>query len=374
MKVIAVLPQGLEALGAEELSLFGAKDIKTLKRCVSFEADMSCFYRLHLRASLPFRFLREVARFYCSSPEELYLGVQKSLDWSEWLPPSSSFKVNVTGISSGFNHSHFTALKVKNAIIDLQRRLWGERSEIDLNTPDICVHIHLSNQLVILSFATSSESLHRRGYRPAMGIAPLKENLAAGLIRLADWDYQCPLVDPLCGSGTLLIEAVNLALSRAPGLSKRFLFKGWPDFSESIWNQEKDIACSLEKKEIELPPIIGCEQDFNIADNAMTNIRSSGLEDKINIKVNHFRDIDLPSTQGLLVCNPPYGKRIGAEEDLSNLYRELGLFLKEKASGWDFWILSGNPNLTKFLRMKANKRVPISNGGIDCRWLNYSIR
>ncbi|MFL0793842.1 MAG: class I SAM-dependent RNA methyltransferase, partial [Prochlorococcus sp.] len=207
MRAIAVLPQGLEAEGAAELIALGAKAVKPLRRAASFDADTACFYRLHLQARLPFRLLREMASFACNGPSDLYAGVQNALAWEKWLHPSMSFRVDVTGTGPGLTHSHFTALQVKNALVDLQRQIWGERSSIDLDEADLCIHLHLGRDAAVLSLDGSGGSLHRRGYRAAVGAAPLKENLAAGLIRLTGWSGDVPLVDPCCGSGTLLIEA-----------------------------------------------------------------------------------------------------------------------------------------------------------------------
>jgi len=284
-----------------------------------------------------------------------------------------SFRVDVSGISKGLPHSHFTALQVKNALVDLQRKLWGDRSEINLKQPDLCVHLHLTNEEAILSFDSSSGSLHRRGYRAAMGVAPLKENLAAGLIRLSGWDGSVPLVDPLCGSGTLLIEAANLMFALSPGLKRSFLLEGWADFDSKLWEQEKEIAARRENRSKSLPLIIGCEEDPVIANQAKANVNEAGLEKVVLIKNINFRELLMPKGPGLIVCNPPYGKRIGADEDLPALYGELGNFAKNSASGWQMWVLSGNPSLTRSLQMKSTRKIPISNGGIDCRWLNYLI-
>ena len=218
MKIVASISQGLEKEGAKELIELGAKSVKASRRHISFEADMACLYRIHLRARLSFRFLREIVTFPCHGPNELYDGVQRLIDWENWLQPRQSFRVDVTGFGEGLSHTHFTALQVKNAIIDLQRERWGSRSSIDLNNPDICFHLHLSNYQAVLSVDGSHSSLHKRGYRAAVGMAPIKETLAAGLMRMTEWDGTKNLVDPLCGSGTFLIEAVSMLLGIASGM------------------------------------------------------------------------------------------------------------------------------------------------------------
>ena len=374
MKLVASISQGLEKEGAKELIELGAKSVKASRRHISFEADMACLYRIHLRARLSFRFLKEVVRFPCHGPNELYEGVQSLIDWENWLQPRQSFRVDVTGFGEGLSHTHFTALQVKNAIIDLQRDRFGARSSIDLNNPDICFHLHLSNYQAVFSVDGSNSSLHKRGYRPAVGIAPIKETLAAGLMRMTEWDGTNNLVDPLCGSGTFLIEAVSMLIGIASGMDRQFLFKNWPDFDISIWNKELKMAQKMKPLNSKLPKIIGCEVDEMIAHSASENVRKAGLEDYIEIINCPFQECQLPPGLGFLICNPPYGKRIGDENELPNLYKQLGQYCKEKASGWELWLLSGNPKLSKYLGMKANQRFQVNNGSIDCRWLNYKIK
>ena len=374
MKLVASISQGLEKEGAKELIELGAQAVKASRRHISFEADMACLYRLHLRSRLIFRFLREICRFPCGGPHELYSGVQNSIDWENWLQPKKSFRVDVTGFGKGLSHSHYTALQVKNAIIDLQRERWGSRSSIDLNNPDICFHLHLVNEEAVLSVDGSNSSLHKRGYRPAVGMAPIKETLAAGLMRMTGWDGTNNLVDPLCGSGTFLIEAVSTLLQIPSGIDRQFLFKNWPDFDISIWDRELKIAKNMKTFKKELPKIIGCEVDEVISNFANENVRKAGLEKYIKIINCPFQEFKLPLGLGLLICNPPYGKRIGDENQLPNLYSQLGEYCKKQASGWDLWLLNGNPNLSKYIRMKANRRFQVNNGSIDCRWLNYKIK
>ncbi len=374
LSAVAVLPQGLEAAGSEELTDLGAHSVKPGRRAVSFEADMACLYRMHLQARLPFRVLRQVASFPCQGRDDLYDGIRQALDWERWLHPSMTFRVDVTGTAPGLNHSHFTALQVKNALVDAQRDLWGERSSIDLDDPDLSLHLHLGRGVAELSLDGSGGSLHRRGYRAAMGAAPLKENLAAGLIRLTGWDGITPLVDPCCGSGVLLIEAALAALQQAPGLERRFALEGWADFQPELWEKEVDRARQRRRRDLTLPLLLGIEADPVIADQAHANVEAAGLSGIIRITTSPFEDETLPDGPGVLVCNPPYGQRIGDEQELDALYSALGQFVRREASGWQLWLLSGNPKLTGALRLKASRRIPVSNGGIDCRWLHYDIR
>ena len=354
----------------------------------ALEADLACFYRLHLRARLPFRILRQLARFPCRSRQDLYAGVQAAADWQRWLPPEARFRVDSTGTAPGLSHSHYSALEVKNALVDWQRQHWGERSSVDLEDPDLALHLHLGSEGAVLSLDGSGGSLHRRGYRAAMGLAPLKENLAAGLVALTGWDGSVPLADPLCGSGTLLIEAACQVLGRAPGLGRSFGFERWPDFDPLLWQQERQAALALDRTGPgqatlspfsladgrPLAPIVGLEQDPAVLDQAKSNCQAAGVASAIALQLGDCRSFEPPPGQGILVCNPPYGERLGQKDELEALYADLGARLKQCCGGWTLWLLSGNPELTGALRMKASRRVPINNGGIDCRWLKYELR
>ena len=222
MNVVASSPEGLEKLLAKEVSDFGGKQIKIFKRSVSFKCDLATFYRLHFCSRIAFRFYREVSRFPCSDKNSLYKGVQSAFDWVKWLPINKSFCVQVTGKNLFLRHTHFTALQVKNAIIDLQKKCLGSRSDISIKNPHLIIHVHLTSEEAILSLQSTLESLHKRGYRPLMADAPLKENLAAGLVQITEWEGKRPLIDIMCGSGTLLIEAISQCL-RIPNITKKKL-------------------------------------------------------------------------------------------------------------------------------------------------------
>ncbi|EAQ76253.1 class I SAM-dependent RNA methyltransferase [Synechococcus sp. WH 5701] len=383
---VAVLPPGLEEEGAAELKALGATSVQVLRRAVAFRTDLEGFYRLQLQARLPFRILRELARFSCDGPRQLYEAVAGAADWDQWLPPSRSFRVDVSGSLPGLAHSHFTALQVKNALVDGQRQRWGERSSIDLNDPELCLHLHLGQApggrggVGVLSVDGAGGSLHRRGWRAAVGLAPLKENLASGLIALTGWDGSVPLADPLCGSGTLLIEAACRQLGRVPGLDplggvpRPQLLRHWPDFQGTLWEREVRSAQALSAAPPALAPIMGLERDADVLVQARANSVSAGVAEHVQLQQGDCRDFQPPNGPGVIVCNPPYGARLGGGEDLEGLYADLGAMLKQRCSGWSLWLLSGNPELTGALRMKARRRIPVSNGGIDCRWLNYEIR
>ena len=374
MNVVASAPEGLEKYLAQEISDLGGFKIHTNKRSVTFECDYATFYRLHIYSRLAFRFYREVATFPCYDKQSLYEGVRDSFPWLEWLSYEKTFNVQVTGRTSSLSHSHFTALEVKNSITDLQKSAWNNRSNISLDDPDLVVHLHLNNNKGVISLQSSFVSLHKRGYRPAVGNAPLKENLASGLLKITQWNGTTPLIDMMCGSGTLLIEAVNQILKVPLNINQSYLFENWLDFKKNIYLNEIFKAKTKNINYKKLSKIIGCEINRKVFEQAESNISLAGLENYIEIINDNFSKLQFNSSKGLILCNPPYGKKLGNENELISLYEEMGNFLKTNFSGWEFWLLSGNPKLTKYLKMKSSLKIPISNGGIDCRWIKYLIR
>ncbi len=374
MNVVASSPEGLEKSLAEEISNLGGFNINTYKRFINFECDLETFYRVHFYSRLAFRFYREIASFNCYDKQSLYAGVRDSFDWLNWLHFDKTFNVQVTGRTSSLSHTHFTALEVKNSITDLQQAVWNKRSNISLDNPDYIIHLHLNNNKAILSLQSSVESLHKRGYRPAIGYAPLKENLASGLINMTQWNGKVPLIDFMCGSGTFLIEAVNQFLGVPINIDQVYLFENWLDFRKDIYLNEKNKAKNKIINYEKLPTIIGCEINKKVFEQANLNISLAGLENYIELINNDFLELQLSCTPGIIICNPPYGKKLGDENELISLYEQMGIFLKNNFSAWEFWLLSGNPKLTKYLKMKSSLKIPVSNGGIDCRWIKYLIR
>jgi putative N6-adenine-specific DNA methylase len=386
---LAVVPPGLETVASEELSKLGAQSVKPQRGAVAFAIGSAGYYRLHLQARCPFRILRELARFPCSSKQDLHHWVPMVVNWEAWLPPERSFRVEVSGATPDLNHSHFTALEVKNALVDLQRQRWGARSSVDRQDPDLIIHLHLHRQgEAVLSLDGSGGSLHRRGWRAGVGLAPLKENLAAGLIALTGWDGSCPLVDPFCGSGTLLIEAACMALGRAPGLvttatgappqARSFALQRWPDFNPSLWEQEVRAAHTLARHTLAegrpIATLIGRDHNPEVLAQAQANAEAAGVAPWIRFELGEADAFTPPPGPGLVVTNPPFGERLGERQELEELYRGLGHRLREMAPGWTLWLLSGHPGLTGALRLKASQRIPVSHGGLDCRWLRYALR
>ena len=374
MYLVASAPEGLEKYLAKEISNLGGFNINTHKRFINFECDFETFYRVHFYSRLAFHFYREIATFNCYDKQSLYEGVRDSFDWLNWLHYEKTFNVQVTGRTSSLSHTHFTALEVKNSITDLQKVAWNKRSNISLDNPDFIIHLHINNNKAIISLQSSVESLHKRGYRPAVGNAPLKENLASGLINMTQWDGKVPLIDFMCGSGTFLIEAVNQFLEVPINIDQVYLFENWLDFRRDIYLNEKNKAKTKIINYEKLPTITGCEINKKVFEQAKVNVSLAGLENYIELINNDFLELKLKYKPGIIICNPPYGKKLGDENEWIFLYEQMGIFLKNNFSGWEFWLLSGNPKLTKYLKMKSSLKIPVSNGGIDCRWIKYLVR
>ena len=375
MNIVASTPEGLEDYLSQEIINLGGKNIKKRKRHISFQCNYETFYKLHFYSKIAFRFYREVARFACLDRDDLYNGIQSSFDWVKWLPPNKDFCVQASGKSSLLNHSHFNALQVKNAIVDLQNSHWGQRSNVSVNEPYLIIHLHISNDEAIVSLQSTDQSLHKRGYRPAIGNAPLKENVAAGLIQITKWNGDRPLIDLMCGSGTFLIEAALQALKMPLPIQKRYLFENWVDFERELYSKLKSEANQVSSVHRNFFNIEGYEINHEVYLQAKNNINMAGLSKLITLHNKDFAYLLNNEQKGIVICNPPYGKKLFKDkQDLIDLYTKIGKILKEKFSGWEFWMLSGNSELTQYLRLKSSLKIPVSNGGLDCRWIKYVIR
>lgn len=368
----ATVAHGLESLAATELAALGGQNVKEGFCGVAFQGDLGLLYRVNLWSRLAFRVLVPLGDGPCVDAEDLYRGIQ-SLDWRPYLPPDRTLAVDVSGQHRHLNHSHFTALQVKNAIVDQQREHWGERSSVDAHQPDVRVNVHLHRDHYTVSLDSSGHSLHRRGYRAAVGAAPLKETLAAALVQWTGWQGEVPLIDPLCGSGTLPLEASLMTLGIAPGLFRdSFGFQTWPDFDAEWWDnlcQEADASHGGELKTL----VWGCDRDEAVIQQAQGNAERCGLADQIQFFVQELEDLAAPADQGYILCNPPYGERLGRDEDLAAFYRQLGDVLKQRFKGWTAFVLSGNKDLARTIGLKSAQRWAVHNGSIPCQWMKYEL-
>ncbi|HEY9600254.1 MAG TPA: THUMP domain-containing protein [Allocoleopsis sp.] len=371
----ATVARGLEPIAAQELERLGASDVRPDFTGVHFVGDRALLYRVNLWARTIFRVLVTLREFHCPDAERLYQEVQK-IPWEQYLQPHNTLAVNATGGNPKLNHTHFTALQVKNAIVDQQRRQFGQRSSVDTQNPDLLINVHIHHNRCILSLDSSGSSLHKRGYRPEMGLAPLKETLAAALLDMAEWEPSLPFLDPLCGSGTLPLEASLKALNIAPGLFRQqFAFEKWSDFDEPLWNQLLKEAENSELPELKAP-IIGCDRDLDILNQARINAEQCGVADKVTFTqkdLSVLSLLDAPADRGVIICNPPYGERIGDVKQLGDLYKLLGDVFKQSFKGWTAFVLTGNKELAKRVGLKASRRIPVDNGSIPCTLLKYEL-
>ncbi|MEB3219312.1 MAG: THUMP domain-containing protein [Nostocales cyanobacterium 94392] len=368
----ATVARGLEELASQELEQLGASSVEPGFCGVSFEGDRTLLYRVNLWARLPFRILVKLSEFPCKTPEDLYNGIQ-NIDWQNYLTPDQTLAVNATGKNDELNHTHFTALQVKNAIVDQQQEKFGERSDVELFSPDLRINVHIRGYFCTLSLDSSGSSLHRRGYRPAVGTAPLKESLAAALIQLSGWQPEQMFYDPLCGSGTLPIEACLKALNIAPGLFREsFGFETWSDFDLPLL--EKLIAEAQGSQLDTLPASIwGSDNDQDVIEQAKTNATNCGVDNHIWFSQMELSEVVAPADSGVIFCNPPYGERLGRDSDLGAFYKLLGNVLKERFKGWTAFVLSGNKELSQSIGLKSSERFAVYNGTLPCQLMKYEL-
>lgn len=368
----ATVARGLEDLAAQELQDLGAQSVRPEFCGVAFTGNKALLYRVNLWARLPFRILVQVATFRCKTADDLYRGVYK-FDWQPYLSPEQTLAVSATGKTPQLNHTHFTALQVKNAIVDQQRDRFQARSDVDTRQPQVQVNVHLHRDRAVISLDSSGSSLHRRGYRPAVGKAPLKESLAAALIYLSGWQPTQAFCDPLCGSGTLPLEAALIGLNCAPGLFRdRFGFEGWQDFDSVLWRRVRREAEAAQKAALEVP-VVGCDRDASTVIQARSNARDSQVADQVSFLVQELSEVEAPATSGVLLCNPPYGERLGNPEELGDFYKLLGDVLKQRFKGWTAFVLSGNKALAKSIGLKSSQRIPVYNGNLPCQLMKYEL-
>jgi putative N6-adenine-specific DNA methylase len=371
-RYFATCARGLEPVLARELAALEPRDVEPGRGGVAFAGDHALLYRANLWLRTAVRVLRPVLEAPVASPDELYRAVQ-SVDWQQFLTPDHTLAVDCNVRDSHITHSHYAALRTKDAVCDQFLARVGRRPSVDTENPLVKINLHIHRDRMTLSLDSSGASLHKRGYRP-LGLtkAPLNEALAAGIILLTEWDGSVALADPMCGSGTLAIEASWLALRRPPGLTrKRFGFMGWLDFDIGLWTALRDEARRgvLPK----LPaPVVGSDVRRDAVSFAEKNARAAGVGHLVHFTVQdvgRFRPPDGPP--GVIVCNPPYGERIGEERALRPLYEALGTALRERCPGWRAFVFSGNPLLEAVLGLPPVRSVPLYNGKIPCRLLEY---
>ena len=378
----ATAPRGMEPLLAQELQAMFAEEVACKRAGVSFCGSMEVAYRACLWSRIANRILLPLSAFSASTPDELYAGVNK-IAWSQHLAADGSLAVDCQSVQSKIDHTHFAALKVKDAIVDQLRSEFGTRPRVELHRPDIRINVYLFRDQAHVGLDLAGESLHRRGYRKRGGEAPLKENLAAAILMRADWPSVAAagggMVDPMCGSGTLCIEAAMMAADIAPGLAREYFgFKNWRGFDASIWNNLIDEAkLRREKGRQSMPPVTGFDVDPAAVRTARSNAQEALLGGRVQIVAGELAEVRPPQygkpDGGLVVVNPPYGERVGEEREIEPLYGRLGKHLKAYFCDWNAAVFTGNPKLAGSLRLRPRRSYTLFNGPLKCRLLCYNI-
>jgi len=378
MKLFVSAPRGTTDLLGQELQDLGATGLKVVAAGVHCEADTETLYRICLWSRIANRVLLPIATFKAGDTDALYEGAMK-VDWADVFPVTATFSVHCTLTQAVIDHSHYASLKVKDAIVDQFRDKTGERPSVDTDNPDIRLNVHIRRREAQIALDLSGGSLHRRGYREAGGEAPLKENLAAALLMFAGWPSQQALFDPMCGSGTLLIEAAMMASDTAPGLLRGgFGFEHWSEHDETLWHKIlTEAEQRREKGLLTMPPIRGQDADKVAIRKSIANITRAGFKSYIHAETCLLEETGaLPIAltdveQGLLICNPPYGERVAAMGGLRNLYAALGKLKQRQLAHWHEAIFTGSPELALYHGQVADKIVELNNGPIDCELLIY---
>lgn len=356
---------------ADELRALGAVAVTPGRGGVRFEGDRTLLYRANLWLRTAIRVLLPVLEAEVTSPDELYETV-RTMDWLPFLTPDHTLAVDCNVRDSRITHSHYAALKTKDAICDQFVERLGRRPSVDTEQPMVGLNLHIYRDRAVLSLDSSGASLHKRGYRPIQTKAPLNESLAAALVLLSGWDTQTTFVDPMCGSGTLAIEAAWLALRRPPGLTRRrFGFMGWIDFDVQLWTGLRDEARAGMRKSLPAQ-VLGSDVRRDAVAFSASNARTAGIGHLVRfgrVDIGDFRPP--PGVPGTLLCNPPYGERLGEEKDLVPLYQRLGEVLRDHCGGWNACVFAGNESLARQLNLMPVRQVPLFNGKIPCMLLQF---
>lgn len=377
-RFVAVTSPGLTDELFKELNQLNLTKLENHQSSVIFESNWEGAYRANLCSSIATRILLPILEFPAYKPEDIYFNIKKH-DFTKYIKPNGKLWISAKVEDSAIKDQRLLAMKAKDAIVDQFRDKFGERPSVEKDQGLILYIRGFKNKFVV-SLDTSSPTLNQRGYRVGMVDAPLKENVAAGLLSLADWDGKTPIVDPMCGSGTILIEAALKYMKRAPGtLRTGFAFQKWLTFQEDAWSKVLDEVMEKEDddslKEVKEPIFFGYDKDRKAIKIAVENARKAGVDHLIQFHRKDIVELDAaPVEKGIIVTNPPYGIRVGDEFFLVETYKNFAFTLKNKFKGWDVWILSGNRDLTQHFGMRAERRFPVINGGIDCRLIHYKVK
>jgi putative N6-adenine-specific DNA methylase len=369
-KIIVKTSFGLEEVLIEELKQLGICNVELGNRFVSFTGNLSDVYKTNLWLRTANRIIVPLKTFKITSDVDLYNKV-KLIAWDKYFSVNQSFLIDSTVFSPLFNHTKYAAFKAKDAIVDQFRDKYNVRPNINTENPDIRINLHIdADNNCTLGLDSSGELLSKRGYKESQSIAPIKEDLAAGLILLSDWDKQTTFIDLFCGSGTLLIEAAMIAKNIAPNLKReKFGFMNWKNYDADLFNKIKKEAIEVQKP-LE-NKIIGVEISGRSLGMARANISSAGLLNVIELHKKDFKEFNAPKEKGVIVSNPPYGERIG--ENVDELYKDFGDTLKKQYNGYSAWFISSNMEALKKVGLKPSRKIKLFNGNLECRLMNYQM-
>jgi putative N6-adenine-specific DNA methylase len=372
-RFFATCARGIEPILADELRGLAANEVQPGRGGVAFAGDRTMLYKANLWLRTAIRVLKPILEVPVSSPDDLYEAV-RSVDWSRYLTPDHTLAVDCNVRDSRITHSKYAALRTKDAICDQFIERSGRRPSVDVEQPMVGLNLHIYQDQAVLSLDSSSESLHKRGYRPIQTRAPLNEALAAALILRSGWQPTQTFVDPLCGSGTLPIEAAWIGLRRPPGLTrKHFGFQGWMDYDVALWTALRDEARQLVGRRL-LAPVLGSDARGDAISFAQANARAAGIGHLLYFERRDLRDFRPPEgPPGVILCNPPYGERIGEEKELRVLYRLLGEVFRNRCPDWTALVFTGNPRLAQAIGLEPAEAVPFFNGKIACRLLRFGL-
>ena len=365
LQYFASCPRGLESILSDELESLGAVEIKIVDGGVKFESTTEIMYRANLTSRIATRILCRVANGNYKTEDDLY-NAALNVKWENLFDVSHGIKVSTTGVKCPLKSLDFMTLRIKDAVCDQFRSQVNARPNVEIRDPDIRIHLYLEADYFDLYIDTSGQPLYQRGFRKSSVEAPIRENLAAGILALSGWKPGDTLLDPMCGSGTFLIEAAMIALNKAPGLKRNFGFEHWKNFDSVLF---KNIKSEYQEqiKPLVFSHIYGSDEDLRAIRVTKGNLEEAGLKIAVELSRKSFNDIVAPAKEGVLITNPPYGVRIGEDEDLAKAYPLWASTMKQKLSGWRTYFLTSDLRMPKLMRLSPSKKTPLYNGALDCR-------
>jgi putative N6-adenine-specific DNA methylase len=371
INMVATTQQFLEPVLVNELLNLGAENVQKHNRAVSFSGDLSVLYKANLCTRTALKVLVPFVKFQARNERDLYEEIRR-IEWEKYLDVDGTLAVHTSLSTDFFNHSQFVSQKTKDAIVDRFREKFGRRPSVDVSDPHLSIAVHIVRDEVSISFDSSAESLHRRGYRTEQTLAPINEVTAAGMVLLTGWDGKGTFIDPMCGSGTILIEAALYARNIAPGLFKKhFGFMHWKNFDKKLWLQLVEDARNNIKETDTV--FIGSDKTFKAIEIARANAERAGLDEDVRISNKRFEEVKPPQgSTGIVIMNPPYGERLPIEE-IGPFYKQIGDKLKQDFEGYTAWIISSNIDALKKVGLAASQRLPLFNGPLECRFYKFDL-